>query len=89
MKRFLGKSLQKRVIALIREVRPDIPPASLVGDIRLREDLGLDSLSLVALSVRLHEELGVDLMALAERAVAVQTIDDLIVAVDGSIHVQH
>lgn len=88
MKRFLGKSSRQRIITLVHGVRPDFPRTSLTGEIRLRDDLGLDSLSLVALSVRLHEDLGVDLMALAERAADIQTIDDLVAAVDGITRAQ-
>jgi acyl carrier protein len=83
MKRFLGRSLQGRVIALVHEVRPEIPKSSLGGEVRLRQDLGFDSLSLVALSMRLHQDLGVDLVALAERAPDIVTVDDLVAVVSG------
>ncbi|TDB90328.1 hypothetical protein E1264_05450 [Actinomadura sp. KC216] len=82
MKLFRGRDTRGRVLSLLAKSQPGLSASGLRGDQRLQEDLGLDSLSVVAVAVRLHEELGVDLAALAERAPSVVTVDDLVKTVE-------
>lgn len=82
----MAKSVHRRVTSLLHEVRPELPRSSVTGSSTLTDDLGFDSLSLMALAVRLHEEIGVDLAELAARAADIRTVDDLIATVDGISH---
>jgi acyl carrier protein len=83
MKRFRARSTRQRVVALVHQVRPEVAASTLSGGVRLQQDLGLDSLAMVALATRLHEDLGIDLIALAQRAPTIKTIDDLVAVVEG------
>jgi acyl carrier protein len=82
VKLFGQRSTRDRVTALLRQVRPEAGRAELRGDLALAQDLGFDSLSVVALAVLLHEQLGVDLAAMAERGPSIQTVDDLVAVVE-------
>ncbi|MGI8335641.1 acyl carrier protein [Actinomadura scrupuli] len=86
MKLFRERDVRRRVTALLGQVRPEIAAMTLRGDLRLQDDLGMDSLSIVALAVRLHEDLGVDLAAIAEHGPSIQTIDDLVAVMESLTH---
>jgi acyl carrier protein len=49
-----------RLANLVREHKGNGPIATLTPEVRLREDLGFDSLDLAELTVRLEERFGVD-----------------------------
>jgi acyl carrier protein len=49
-----------RLASLVREHKGVGPIASLTPELRLREDLGFDSLDLAELTVRIEERFGVD-----------------------------
>ncbi|MBO2448573.1 hypothetical protein J4573_15830 [Actinomadura barringtoniae] len=82
MKLFRGRDTRSRVLSLLAQTRPDLSARELRGEQRLQQDLGLDSLSVVALAVRLHEEWGLDLVVLAEQAPSIVTVDDLVRTVE-------
>jgi acyl carrier protein len=66
-------SLREAIIAALRTVAPEVEPASLRGDLPLREQVDLDSMDFLNFLVELHRRLGVDIPE-ADYA-QVQTLD--------------
>lgn len=64
---------RERVISLIAEIL-ERDPATITGQARMREDLGMDSLGSLELLSSLSEELRVDFEA--EEAMGIVTVDD-------------
>ena len=72
------ESLEDRVEQLVLEYAQSVPAARpLDRKLDLRNDLVLESLSLVSLAVRLGEELGVDIVDLGLELGDVKTLGDL------------
>ena len=71
-----------KVMSVLRECRPDVPEQTWDPSARFQQDLGFDSLALVAMALRLEEEVGVDPAALTDRAGSITTIADLLLAVE-------
>jgi acyl carrier protein len=71
--------MDDRLVCLIAEAAK-IEPAAVNAEMNLRTDLGLDSLTLVALLMRCGEELGIDPDELIERVPVheIRTVADLI-----------
>jgi acyl carrier protein len=73
--------LDRRVLQLLREVLPwQSAKKELRPQMSLQSDLGIDSLSKVALAVRFQETFGVDLSVLADKFGDVRTVNDVLVA---------
>ncbi len=75
-----------KVIALIAEIR-EVDTATIRGDSRLREDLGMDSLNSLELLSGLGEQFKLDLPI--EDALALVTVDDACVFVMSAWRAQH
>lgn len=75
-----------KVIALIAEIR-EVETATIRGDSRLREDLGMDSLNSLELLSGLGEQFKLDLPI--EDALALVTVDDACVFVMSAWRAQH
>jgi acyl carrier protein len=72
-----------RVERLVREFAQGIPAGrALDGDLSLRNDLAIESLSLVSLTLRLGDELGVDVVELGLELGDVKTFRDLVAVAD-------
>jgi len=74
------------VIALIAEIR-EVDGATIRGDSRLREDLGMDSLNSLELLSGLGEQFKLDLPI--EDALALVTVDDACAFVMSAWRAQH
>ncbi len=53
-------AVDEQVVRLVREYAQSAPPGLLAPTLSLKDDLAVESLSLVSLVVRLGDELGVD-----------------------------
>jgi acyl carrier protein len=72
-----------RVERLIREFAQGIPAGRpLDGKLSLKNDLAIESLSLVSLTLRLGDELGVDVVEMGLELGAVDTLGDLVRVAD-------
>jgi acyl carrier protein len=69
---------ETRVERLVLEYAQNVPARPLDARLSLREDLAIESLSLVSLAVRLGEELGVDILDAELELGDVKTIADLV-----------
>lgn len=67
------RAMRARMVALMAEIL-EIDGATIRGEHRLREDLGMDSLGSLELLSRIGEELQVDLVM--EDAMEIVTVDD-------------
>lgn len=67
------EQMRARMVALMAEIL-EIDGATIRGDQRLREDLGMDSLGSLELLSRIGEELQIDLAM--EDAMGIVTVDD-------------
>lgn len=68
-----------RVERLVREYAQGIPAGrALEGTLSLKNDLAIESLSLVSLTLRLGDELGVDVVELGLELGDVKTLGDLV-----------
>ncbi|MGE4170318.1 MAG: DUF1493 family protein [Candidatus Margulisiibacteriota bacterium] len=67
---------EDRVIAIINDIleMKDLPQITYSPDLKLKEDIGLDSLDLAELTVKLEKEFSVDIFADA----IVQTLGEVI-----------
>ncbi len=71
-------NVDERVEALVLEYSQSPPAGSLDRKASLREDLGVDSLSLVSVAVRLGDDFGVDLVEWGADLGKLVTLGDLI-----------
>lgn len=72
-----------RVERLVREFAQGIPAGRpLDGKLSLKNDLAIESLSLVSLTLRLGDELGVDVVEMGVELGGVQTLGDLVAVAD-------
>jgi acyl carrier protein len=69
---------EARVERLVCEYAQNPPALPLDGALSLREDLAIESLSLVSLTVRLGDELGVDILDAELELGDVKTVADLV-----------
>jgi acyl carrier protein len=69
---------EARVERLVLEYAQNIPARPLDARLSLREDLAIESLSLVSLTVRLGEELGADVLDAELELGDVKTVADLV-----------
>lgn len=75
----LGETLEDRVERLVLEYAQSLPAARpLDRGLSLRNDLVIESLSLVSLTLRLGDELGVDLVEVGFELGDVKTVGDLV-----------
>jgi acyl carrier protein len=79
------ESMQAHVERLVREYSDGVPSGALSMALSLRDDLAIESLSLVSLAVRLGADLGVDIADVGLELGGVKTVGDL-VSVAESIH---
>jgi acyl carrier protein len=70
--------VKARVEALVLEYAENPPPGALDPNASLRNDLGVDSLSLVSVAVALGNELGVDLVESDTELGKLETVANLI-----------
>ena len=70
--------VDERIAALVLEYSQSAPTAPLDPNASLRTDLGLDSLSLVSVTVTLGDELGIDLVEWGAELGKLVTLADLI-----------
>jgi acyl carrier protein len=72
-----------RVERLVREFAQGIPAGRpLDGKLSLKNDLAIESLSLVSLTLRLGDELGVDVVEMGLELGTVDTLGDLVRVAD-------
>ncbi len=72
-----------RVERLVREFSQGLPAGRpLDGKLSLKNDLAIESLSLVSLTLRLGDELGVDVVEMGLELGAVETLGDLVKVAD-------
>jgi acyl carrier protein len=72
-----------RVERLVREFAQGLPPGRpLDGKLSLKNDLAIESLSLVSLTLRLGDELGVDVVEMGLELGDVKTLGDLVQVAD-------
>jgi acyl carrier protein len=72
-----------RVERLVREFAQGIPAGRpLDGRLNLKNDLAIESLSLVSLTLRLGDELGVDVVEMGLELGDVKTLGDLVQVAD-------
>lgn len=75
----LEESAEDRVERLVLEYAQSVPSQRpLDGALSLREDLAIESLSLVSLTLRLGDELGVDVVEMGLELGKLQTLSDLV-----------
>lgn len=75
----LDESSEARVERLVLEYAQNVPERRpLDAGLSLREDLAIESLSLVSLTLRLGDELGVDVLEVGLELGDVKTIADLV-----------
>jgi acyl carrier protein len=74
----VDETLEARVERLVLEYAPNVPPRPLAIQLSLREDLAIESLSLVSLTVRLGDELGVDVLDAGLDLGEMKTVADLL-----------
>jgi acyl carrier protein len=72
------QSAQQRVERLVSEYAQRVPPGSLDPRLSLRDDLGVESLSLVSLVVRLGDDLGADVTEAGLELAGIDTVGDLV-----------
>jgi acyl carrier protein len=73
------ESAEARVERLVLEYAQSVPPRRpLEAGLSLRDDLAIESLSLVSLALRLGDELGVDVVELELELGDVKTLGDLV-----------
>jgi hypothetical protein len=73
-----GETTEARVERLVLEYAQTVPTGSpLHAGLSLRDDLAIESLSLVSLTLRLGDELGVDVVELGVELGVVKTLGDL------------
>jgi acyl carrier protein len=70
--------IDARVTALVREYSANPPTGPLDPNASLRGDLGVDSLSLVSVTVTLGDEFGIDLVEWGADLSKLQTLGDLV-----------
>lgn len=74
-----SETTHARVERLVREFSPGIPEGrQLEPKLDLRNDLAIESLSLVSLTLRLGDELGVDVVEMGLELGDVKTLGDLL-----------
>jgi len=56
----MSDSVQKRVVALLIEVAPDIDPQQLLPDVELRDQIDFDSMDTLNFAAAIKREFGVD-----------------------------
>ncbi len=72
-----------RVERLVREFSQGLPAGRpLDGKLSLKNDLAIESLSLVSLTLRLGDELGVDVVEMGLELGTVETLGDLVKVAD-------
>jgi acyl carrier protein len=75
----LEETAEDRVQRLVLEYAQSVPTQRpLDGALSLRDDLSIESLSLVSLTLRLGDEFGVDVVELGLELGKVQTLSDLV-----------
>jgi acyl carrier protein len=77
----LDESAQARVERLVLEYAQSVPPGRpLDAGLSLQNDLAIESLTLVSLTLRLGDELGVDVVELGLELGNLKTLGDLVAA---------
>ena len=72
-----------RVDRLVREFAQGIPAGRILdGNLSLKNDLAIESLSLVSLTLRLGDEMGVDVVEMGLELGDVKTLSDLVQIAD-------
>lgn len=73
------KTIEDRVAGILLEYASNTPPSGpLNSSLTLRNDLGIESLSLVSVVLRLGEECGVEMMDSSLEIRTLETVGDLI-----------
>jgi acyl carrier protein len=78
METVANESMEARVTRLVMEYALTTPPLPLDPALTLREDLSIDSLSLVSLTLRLGEEMSFDVVATGLELSRLVTFRDLV-----------
>ena len=75
-----GESREAQVSRLVLEYAQNVPAIAmpLEPSLSLRDDLAIESLSLVSLTVRLGDEIGVDVLQVGLELANVRTVADLV-----------
>ncbi|HEX8942869.1 MAG TPA: acyl carrier protein [Gemmatimonadaceae bacterium] len=68
--------IKSAVLAALRRVAPEVDPASLRGDVSIRDQVDLDSMDFLNFMLELHAALGVDVPEASYKDVA--TLDGCI-----------
>lgn len=77
MTHIASTALAKRANAVILELVSRLQEQNLNGSASLRDDLAIDSLTMMSIAFRLEEEFGFELVQHAERIATIATLDDL------------
>jgi hypothetical protein len=81
-----SETTEEQVERLVREYSEGVPPGRpLSPNLSLREDLAIESLSLVSLAVQLGTELGVDVVDVGLELGGVKTLGDLVRVAKGIV----
>jgi acyl carrier protein len=73
------ETTEARVERIVLEYAQSVPEARpLDGRLSLRDDLAIESLSLVSLTLRIGDEIGVDIMEVGVELGGVKTLADLV-----------
>jgi acyl carrier protein len=57
----MSHDIRAAVLAAITRIAPEVDPATLKGDERLRQQVDIDSMDFLNMVIDLHRELGVDI----------------------------
>ncbi len=55
------EEIRATVLRIIQEYAPEVDPAQLKPDVRLRDQVDIDSMDLLNILISVHEEFGVDI----------------------------
>jgi len=72
----MSRDIRAAVLAAITRIAPEVDPATLKGDERLRQQVDIDSMDFLNMVIDLHRELGVDIPEADYGKLA--TVDDIV-----------
>ncbi|HEY5547758.1 MAG TPA: phosphopantetheine-binding protein [Gemmatimonadaceae bacterium] len=72
----MSHDIRSAVLAAIARIAPEVDPATLKGDERLRQQVDIDSMDFLNMVIDLHRELGVDIPESDYGKLA--TVDDIV-----------
>ena len=73
--------LRRRILEALRSVAPEVEPSEIQANVRLRDQIDIDSMDYLNFLIAIHQGLGVDIPETAYGKLA--TIDDIVAFVAG------